>query len=152
MLVPLLILGVGILFVGIFIWTFTYHIEIYIRSDSMKSRSSLIPLTLFSCSYDNGNYIIELNRERVSPYKNLDFRLENKEIIENYLRGYCFKIEGPLELDNFEGKSSKHFFSEGPTGSPIYRKVYLVPVIFDGEEWTTDYIFSVYQVKEEKEK
>jgi len=154
-LVPIIIFAVGVMCTIIFLYTFTYHIEIYIRSDSMKSKSSLIPLTLFSCSYENGSYIIELNKEKISPYTNIDFRNENKKIIENYLSGYCFKIEGPLELDNFEDKYKRSFrewISEHPKGSPVYRKIYLVPTIFDGKEWSDNYTFSVYKIKGDEKK
>ncbi|MCD6226623.1 MAG: hypothetical protein J7J93_02415 [Candidatus Aenigmarchaeota archaeon] len=154
-LVPIIIFAVGVMLTVIFIYTFTYHIEIYIRSDSMKSKSSLIPLTLFSCSYENGSYIIELNKEKIFPHTNMGFRNENKKIIENYLSGYCFKIEGPLELDNFEDKYKRSFrewISEHPKGSPIYRKIYLVPTIFDGKEWSDNYTFSVYKIKGDEKK
>lgn len=148
----------------VMIWSFRYHVEIYIVSNALNSKSSLIPLSLFSSSYENGNYITELNRYLID--KNyVEFENENKEIIENYLTDYCFEIEHPFLINDFDdkynwrnkikgvtapgvGMSLYGIVTECKTDKTLYRVVYPVPKIFDGKDWIVNYKFSVYEYEE----
>ncbi len=165
MLLLPIILVIVIVCAFFFVLFFKYHIEVYIISDAMKSKSSLIPLTLFSSSYKNENYITELNKEIY--FSDDDFFIkENWNIAHNYLKNYCFEIESPFNVDDFRKEWILYIY--GPkqyqikhedlcnTDRTLYRIIYPVPIIFNGEAWTDDFIFSVYefneQFKEDEEK
>jgi len=145
-----------------FLWFFKYHIEFYIISDAMKSKSSLIPLTLFSSSYQDESYIVALNREIYSFNDEDSFVKENVDIINNYLRDYCFEIESPFNVDDFRKVWTVHLYGSFSTPQiqikhkdlcntdrSFYRIIYPIPIVFNGNEWTDDFIFSVYEFNEQ---
>jgi len=155
---------------ALFMYFWQYNLKIYIISDARESKSSLIPLVLFSKTYsENENYLLKFNKAKLAGKleNKLDleeikenFVNEQKEVIEIYIVEYCFSIETDSfkRFDDFEDKKmwiwnliphqyiSREYMCSRDS---FYEKSYKIPIIFDGEKFIETFKFSCYELRED---
>ena len=136
----------------LFITFFKYHVEYYMSTSDVNTRSSSVVMNMFTLSYDNNeSYSIQLNRNLIKNEIENNFEKYHIETISRFLHPYCFKIKiDDFILNDWEtGYEFPYYYNPMEEiivcgDDEIYHNRYMIPVICDGTDCLARYDLYVY--------